>query len=326
MVTDIQLQNSLSEIISLGVRENDYVLDSVDWDTAKASTGTIFYFPADDSERHLSHDWQPRSVSIIGWVIGVSETDIASKCRKLENFIGLQNDIKILYNGYHLTFVPTKNVKFAITERDNNEVLCKFHIEGICLDPIWYNDTTVESKNFHEIPMFSFPLYFTPDEPRVLFGRQYSDVGAGNHQFAIPKFLFPLILNKDIPSAVFGENYQSTYNIINYDGVISTGIVFRLISTSTIRNLTIQCEHNNIISTFSLIGEYPANTEIVIDTREGFWTVTVGGIDRTANVAVGSQWHRLRPGINIFTYYFNSGGTLNTLVETKQSNLFEVQT
>jgi len=72
MVTDIQLQNGSSEIISLGARENDYVLDSADWDVAKVSTGTIFYFPTDDSERALYHDWQPRPVSIIGWVIGES--------------------------------------------------------------------------------------------------------------------------------------------------------------------------------------------------------------------------------------------------------------
>ena len=326
MVTDIQLQNGASGIISLGVRENDYVLDSADWDVAKVSTGTIYYFPTDDGERVLSNDWQPRSVSIIGWVIGASETDIALKSRKLENFIGLQNAIKILYNGYHLTFFPVKNVKFANTERENNEVLCRFQIEGICLDPMWYNDTTVEGRNFHEEPMFRFPLHFTPDEPRVVFGTQYIATGAGNSQSAVPMFNFPFILNKNIPSEVFGRIYQSTYNIISYDGVISTGIVFRLQSTNTIRNLTIESEHNSIIQTFTLTGQYPANTEIIIDTREGFWTVTVGGIDRTADVAEGSQWLRLRPGVNILTYYYNGDGEFDALISTKQSNLFEVQT
>ena len=44
-------------------------------------------------------------------------------------------------------------------------------------------------------------------------------------------FHYPLILNEDIPEAVFGELFQSTNNIIRYDGVISTGIIFHIVST-----------------------------------------------------------------------------------------------
>jgi len=205
-------------------------------------------------------------------------------------------------------------------------VLCKFQIEGIALDPMWYNNTTVESRNFHEVPMFFFPLWFHPDDQRVVFGQQRSDVGAGNNRHAVPMFHFPLTLNEEIPAAVFGETFQSTYNFIDYEGVLSTGIVFRILSTDVIRSLTIEQEHNGIIHTFTLIGEYPADTEIIIDTREGFNTVTVGGIDRTADIADGSEWLRLRPGLNIFTYFFNSDGQLDVLVETKQTDLFEVQT
>ncbi|MDR0326691.1 MAG: phage tail family protein [Planctomycetaceae bacterium] len=326
MVTDIQLQNSFSEIIALGVKENDYVLDSADWNVASVSTYQIYYFPTDDCERILNTTWQPRPVSIIGWVLGANEADIELKSRRLEAFIVLQEEVKIIYNGYSLTFFPTKNVKFANTEKEDNEVLRKFQIEGVALDPKWYNNTTVESKNTYEVPIFFFPLYFTPHEPRVVFGQQYSNAGAKNSRFATSMFAFPLILNEDIPAQVFGENYNSTYNVIDYDGVIATGIIFRLISTSAIRNLTIQLEHNNITYTFALTGEYPANTEIVVDTREGFCTVTVGGVDRTSDVAEGSVWFRLRPGVSIFTYFSTGSGQLDALAETKQSDLFEVQT
>ena len=359
-VSDIRIQNGSGEIISLGAREDDYVLDSADWDVAKVSTGTIFYFPTDDSERALYQEWQPRSVSILGWVIGASEADIETKSRRLDAFIGLQNEIKILYNGFHLTFYAVKNVKFANTERENNEVLRKFQIDGICLDPMWHDDSVVENRNFHEVPMFFFPLWFTPDmtdDPRVVFSQQYSNAGEGNDQFSMPMAHFPLILNEDIPSMVFGQLYRSTYSIINYDGVLSSGIVFTIISTDIIRSLAIQMEHNGTTQTFTLTGEYPANTEIVIDTREGFHTVTVGGrvVDRWDNatespmfhfpltfnendptifgeifrprhVAEGSTWLRLRPGLSIFTYFYNSDGELDVFVDTKQKSLFEVQT
>jgi hypothetical protein len=191
---------------------------------------------------------------------------------------------------------------------------------------MWHNDTVVEESNLYEMPKFFFPLYFTPEEPRVVFGQQYGSIGEGNNRFSEPMFTFPVILNEDIPAAVFGELSSSTYNIINYDGVLSTGIVFRIISTGTIRNLTIQMEHGDTVQMFTLTGEYPANTEIIIDTREGFNTVTVGGIDRTEDVDEGSEWFRLRPGMNIFTFFFNSDGQLNVFIEVNQSSLFEVQT
>jgi len=360
MVTDIQLQDGSGNIIALGAREDDYVLESADWDVAKISTGTIYYYPTDGSERILHHDWQPRSVSIVGWVLGVDETGIETKCRRLESFIGLQDEIKILYNGYHLKFYPTKNVKFANTERENNEVLCKFLLEGIALDPMWYNDTVIESKNFHSEPKFFFPLYFNLKEPRVIFAEQRTSGTAANNSYATPMFHFPFILNYDIPSQVFGRLLKATSSMIYYDGVLSTGIVFRMTSTGEIRNLTIQLEHDGAISTFTLTGGhvevadsrafyfplrfspnipsvvfmkpaeptggYPANTEIVIDTREGFWTVMVGTTDCVADVTEGSQWLRLRPGLNIFTFFYNGEGTLDVLIESKQNNLFEVQT
>ena len=167
-------------------------------------------------------------------------------------------------------------------------------------------------------------------------------------------FNFPFSLNEEIPAAVFGHLYQLTYNFIDYDGALSTGIIFHIISTGTIRNLIIELEYNGRIETFTLTGEYPANTEIVIDTREEFQTVTIGGVDRTADVNhrlvpmsffplcftpdepgfifakgssdfEGSQWLQLRPGTNKFTFYHDGTEKLNVMIEADQTDLFEVQ-
>jgi len=354
-VTDIQLQNGSGEIISISAMDYDFVLESVDWGVASISAYPVRYFPTENSERVLNTTWQQRPVSIIGCVIGKDESDIDRKRQRLDSFIEVQGETKILYNGYHLNFYPTKKVRFAFTEQDNNEAILRFQIEGTCFDPMWHNDTTVEESNLHEVPMFFFPLWFEQDEPRVVFGQQYGNVGTGNNQFANAKFHYPLILNEDIPAAVFGELIASTYNIIDYEGVLSTGVIIRIVSTGEIRGLTIQMEHDGSVYTFTLTGTYPANTEIVIDTREGFQNVSVGGVVidvwdewfytpafhfplifsdgisfgeayRPEHVAAGSDWFRLRPGRSIFTFFYNSDGQLDTLVEVKQSSLFEVQT
>ena len=301
MVTDIQLQNSASDVISLGARENDYVLDFADWDVAKVSTSTIYYFPTEDCERILYHDWQPRSVLIIGWVIGADEEDIAVKCDRLNAFIGLQQEIKIFYNWFHLTFYPVKNVKFANTEQDNNEVLCKFQIEGICLDPIWHDDSIID----------------------------LTDSGEGKR--IRPMFRFPLTINADIPSVVMGYPVQMLYKIINYQGSISRGIIIEIQSTDVIHDILIELEQNEIKYTFALTGVYPADTKIVIDTREGFHLATLDGADIsadiTADVAEKSQWLQMRPGINFFTLYYISDGLAEfTVIQEQYDNLFEVQT
>ena len=296
MVGDIKLQNSTGTIISLGTRENDYVLESVNWDVAKVSTDTIYYFPTEDSERVLNHGWQPRSVSIVGWVIGKDEADIEGKCRNLESFVRLQDAVKILYNGYHLTFYPIKKVKFANTERENNEVLCKFQIEGICIDPIWCDGMEIDSSSV------------MPSQRHTL-----------------PKFNFPLILNRNIPSAIFGDRHWRTSRLIHHNnGMGPRSIVLRLQTTDIIRHLTIELKHESGIQWFTLLREYRENTEIVIDTWEGFHSVLVNGTNRTENVAPGSQWLQLQPGTNILTFCYYGAG--NLIIDIKPIDLFEVQT
>lgn len=294
MITDIKLQNGSGKIISIGAtKEDDYVLEFVDWGTASISSYPIVYFPTENSERILNHTWQPRPVSIIGHVIGKDEVDIQQQCDALEIFIGVQEDIKLLYNYYKLTFRAIKRVKFAKTERENNEVLCKFQIEGIAVDPKWYDDSSMDKEELEELK--------------------------------IPMFHFPLIINAGIPSVVFGRQYKAL-SIINYTGVVS-GVIFRFKPSLYISNLMIMSEWGDITETLTLNGAVQANTEIVIDTREGFHSVKVGGVDKTADISAGSTWLRLRPGINIVSYYF-SGSTstvLNAVVEKPIENLFEVQ-
>ena len=336
MVTDIQLQNSSSSVISLSVQDNDYVLESVDWDTAKVSTDTVFYFPADNSERILNHNWQPRNITVVGSVIGINEADIELKCRELESFVGLQEEIKIMHNGYYLAFYPTMEVKFANTERDNNEVLCKFQITGICVDPRWYDYSTIERQQEYTIPMFTFPLYLTPYEPRVVFGVEFSDLGNiwQSKNFTNPQFNYPLIINQEIPSVVFADVFRTKCNLIKYENGPPAGVIINIRANTAIHCLTIEVENEELaqIQRFTLLGTFSTNSEIEIETWEGFWRVLVNGVDRTMDVAPGSQWPQLWPGTNIFSYYYYSddknlffSGTEIEVHIDKVRELFEVQ-
>ena len=266
-VTDIQLQNSTGKIIALGHREDDYVLESADWGTAKVNINPIYYFPTDDSERMLHTKWEPRPISIIGWVIGKSEADIEIKSQELEDFLIVQSETDIIYDYYHLAFLPTAEIKWANTEVDNNEFWRKFHITGICVDPMWKNRSFFEVRNLETDPIFTFPLFFHRNTNRVVFGRNY------------------------------GDNIVPFY----YEGQVS-GAIITLHSVDAISNLTIFAQNDVRHHLFRISGDIAPNTTIVIDTREGFNNVTANGVDITNRVVPGSVWLRIYSGMNILSF------------------------
>jgi|GEM_PF-2895308 len=321
-VTDIQLQNSTGKVIALGHREDDYVLESVDWGTARVSIKPIYYFPTDDSERMLYQQWEPRLVSIIGWVIGKDEADIEAKSQALEQFVIVQSETDIIYNHYHLTFLPTAEADWANTEVDNNEVWRKFHITGVCIDPLWKNKSVFSEDNTVDTPMFSFPLAFNKEDEKVVFGIHYAE------------------------NTLF----------LNYDGP-SSGAIITVLSSGILSDLVIQSQNGTAVQRFSLDGTFDPHTKIVIDTREGFNTVTADGVDITDRVLPGSHWLRILKGLTLFTFYQQRGsgsiplfhfpltlhqeenrvvfgiqgrddtrGQLDVNVTIRQTDLFEVQT
>jgi len=302
-VTDIKLQNSIGVVIALGAREDDYVLESVDWGTARVSVSTIYYFPTDDSERMLNRQWEPRPVSIIGWVIGADEAEIESKSQALEDFVIVQSETDIIYNYYHLTFFPTAEIKWANTEVDNNEFWRKFHITGVCIDPMWKNKSTFEINDTDNtvVPMFRFPLWFNQEDSRVEW------------------------YDQDNRRVVFGHRYGENSLVVDYEGA-SSEVIITLQSVGIIDDFTMYRQNGATIQAFRLTGTYPANTKIVIDTREGFRTVTADEVDVTDKVMPGSNWFRIVTGINIFEWFHNGSEPLQIDVSINQDDLFEVQT
>jgi len=130
------------------------------------------------------------------------------------------------------------------------------------------------------------------------------------------------------PSIVFGQQFSESDIILKYDGVISRGMIITITSVGEVSNielLAVKLETNKVLGKFTLLGTYPANTEIVIDSRDGFLKATANGIDITQNVAPGSTWLRLQPGtIAIFTSFIGIE-QIDVVVEVKQDALFEVQ-
>ena len=290
MIHDIKLKNSSDAIIPVGARENDYVLQSVDWGTAKVNPITVLYFPAEASEELEAAEWEPRPILIVGYVIGNSEADILTKRNALEDFLEVQGETKLLYNGYELTFYPIKAVKFAITEQENNEVLCQFTIEGECTDPMWHNTNTATSQRGVLFPMFHFPMTFS----NVVFG----------HQLLADEFA------------------------VNYTGTVPAAPIIRITSPGTLSGLTIRATQENHEQIFVMDETWVSgiNSEITIDTEKQTVKTGTGHVDVTEHILPVSQWIWLHPGQTILSFSYLGTEPINVEIETNTDPQFEVQT
>lgn len=172
-VEDIILRNkSTKEVVNLSkMTTEDYVLDLVDWGTVQ-STHHTYKFVNQVGEYVNNTTLGTRNVEIVAWVIADSEEEMTQRKSKLNGFINPQQAIELFYKDYKIEFLPDTSIAFSTSIKENNEVVSKFKINGMCPDPLFSdrleNQVTVASRK----GMFKFPLIIPlePEPAGVIFG------------------------------------------------------------------------------------------------------------------------------------------------------------
>lgn len=274
VVEGIKLQNvETRAILTLDmVSTPDYILNSVDWGAVE-STHHSYKYVNQIGVYVTGTSLETRSVTIQGWVIADTEVVMTKRKQILNRFFNPQQAIDLFYKDYVLRFLPNTSVRYSATIAENNEVICKFKIEGYCPDPLFSEQ--VESK-----------------------------VAAAS---TIPMFHFPLIISKN-PSppggAIFGLRQPSLIVAINNSGAVDVGmkIVFKANGTlygPSLINVDTQ-------KYFKVNKTMQAGEEIMIDTIIGEKKIqgTLSGI--TSNYFkyrdLDSEWLQLKVGDNLFRY------------------------
>lgn len=274
MVEGIKLQNvETRAILTLDmVSTPDYILNSVDWGAVE-STHHSYKYVNQIGVYVTGTSLETRSVTIQGWVIADTEAVMTKRKQILNRFFNPQQAVDLFYKDYVLRFLPNTSVRYSATIAENNEVICKFKIEGYCPDPLFSEQ--VESK-----------------------------VTAAS---TIPMFHFPLIISKN-PSppggAIFGLRQPSLIVVINNSGAVDVGmkIVFKANGTLYGPSLI----NVNTQKYFKVNKTMQAGEEIMIDTIVGEKKIrgTLNGI--TSNYFkyrdLDSEWLQLKVGDNLFRY------------------------
>lgn len=274
MVENVVLLNTVTNtVLELDVTTTPYyILDTVDWGQVESKHHSYKYVNQ-IGVYVTGTSLETRDVSITGWVIARTEAQMSERKKMLNRFVNPQQLIKLSYKKYDLEFLPDTSIKYSVTLVENNEVICKFKITGLCPDPLFKEN--IENK-----------------------------VAAAN---TVGMFHFPLIINKtqqQPPQIMFGLRQPSLIVDIYNDGAVRTGMKIVFKATGTIKNpslinVTTQ-EYFKINKTMSAGETITINTVIGEKKIIGF----LNGVEKNyfKYRDLDSTWLQLDIGDNLFRY------------------------
>lgn len=175
MVENVVLTNKVTNsVLELDmVTTPVYILDNVDWGQIGGNHHS-YKFINQVGILVTNTSLESRDdVSVTGWVIAKTEKEMDSRKRLLNNFVNPKNMIELKYKDYVLDFLPNTTIKYSTTVVENNEVMCKFKIQGMAPNPLFKQNIQQEVIVAGTKGMFHFPLCINAKEqnpPQAVFG------------------------------------------------------------------------------------------------------------------------------------------------------------
>lgn len=274
MVEGIKLQNVETRAVLTFdmVSTPDFILNSVDWGAVE-STHHSFKYVNQIGVYVTGTSLETRSVTIQGWVIAENESMMTIRKTTLNRFFNPQQAVDLFYKDYVLRFLPNTSIRYSTVIAENNEVICKFKVEGYCPDPLFSEQVESKVAAASTQAMFHFPLIIseTPNPPGGI---------------------------------IFGLRQPSLIVTVTNNGAVDVGmkIVFRASGTLTNPSLI----EVNTQKFFKVNKTMVAGEEITIDTIIGEKKIEgyLNGI--TSNYFkyrdLDSEWLQLKVGDNLFRY------------------------
>lgn len=270
MIESLVLTNTVTlQSVLLDKDNSELVLDEADLGTVEG-THHSYKYVSQVGVYIDSTTLEQRVVAISGWVIGNTYDELKANKAVLNKLINPLHTVEVVVQDkYKLDFKPDFSVKYSASYEENNEVLCKFLIQGTCADP-----------------MFTKKL------------RQSALIAS-----TIPKFHFPLTIPKNT-GLIMGLREPSLLATINNGGDIDTGMLITFSCTSTVTNPVLL---NVNTREFIKINKTIASGEqVIVSTSSG--NKYIKGVTKGEEsnyfkyLDFDSTWLQLHTGDNILKY------------------------
>ena len=174
MVENVILLNKATQaVLELDVTTTPYyILDVADWCQIESNHHSYKYVNQ-IGVYVTGTSLETRDVEITGWVIAKTESQMDERKKMLNRFVNPQQLIKLTYKEYDLEFLPNTSIKYSTTLVENNDVVCRFKISGLCPDPLFRENTENRVAAATTVGMFHFPLIINKTQqqpPQIVFG------------------------------------------------------------------------------------------------------------------------------------------------------------
>lgn len=157
-ITDLNLSNSIILSEDSGV----YVLESIDFGAVEGKHNFTTFANLVGSRKD-STTLEPRSISLIGWIVAENEVDMEERKKVINKFFNPLSSYRIKYFDWYIDCVPETSIKYAKEYEENNDILCKFTISFLAGYPFFLsNEEKVVSANINQ-PVKGFPLEIPAD-------------------------------------------------------------------------------------------------------------------------------------------------------------------
>lgn len=270
MIESLILTNTVTLQSVVLDKDNSYfVLDEADLGTVEG-THHSYKYVSQVGVYIDSTTLEQRTVAISGWVIGDTYDELRENKKILNRLVNPLHPIDaVIQEKYKLTFKPDYSVKYSVSYKENNEVLCKFLIQGTCADP----------------------MFTTKDKQSALIAS------------TIPKFRFPLVIPQGT-GILMGLREPSLLATLNNGGDIDTGLLVTFSCTSTVTNPSLlNVDTREFIKVNKTMS---AGEQIVISTGSGekYIKGIVDGVEYNyfKYMDFDSTWLQLHTGENTLKY------------------------
>lgn len=270
MIESLVLTNTVTlQSVLLDKDDSELVLDEADLGTVEG-THHSYKYVSQVGVYIDSTTLEQRTVSISGWVIGDTYDELKVNKEILNRLVNPLHPIDaVIQEKYKLTFKPDYSVKYSVSYEENNEVLCKFLIQGTCADP----------------------MFTTKDKQSALIAS------------IIPKFRFPLVIPQGT-GILMGLREPSLLATLNNEGDIDTGLLVTFSCTSTVTNPSLlNVDTREFIKINKVMS---AGEQIVISTGSGekYIKGIVNGVEYNyfKYMDFDSTWLQLHTGENTLKY------------------------
>jgi hypothetical protein len=270
MIDSLVLTNTVTlQSVLLDKDNSELVLDEADLGTVEG-THHSYKYVSQVGVYIDSTTLEQRVVAISGWVIGNTYDELKANKAVLNKLINPLHTVEVVVQDkYKLDFKPDFSVKYSASYEENNEVLCKFLIQGTCADPM-----------------------FTTK------GKQTALIAS-----IIPKFRFPLVIPQN-NGILMGLREPLLLATLNNGGDIDTGLLITFSCTSTVTNPSLlnvdTREFIKINKTMS------AGEQIIVSTGSGekyIKGIVSGEVSNYFKyMDFDSTWLQLHTGENILKY------------------------